>query len=130
MKQTITRDDLTHEVIPDDDAIVIDLIVGNREGKFEATRASHDAIAALLFDRDPSKVMALIGTRAGASAPAKPANTAKAAGRKGGGPHASARAWCETPPGQAAAKRLGIPPTAKGRMPKALVDAWRDSLSA
>jgi hypothetical protein len=126
MKETITRDDLTHQVIPDADAITVELMVGNRTGSFEATQESQDAVAALLFDHDPGKLLALLGANGHAAKPATP----KASGRaRGDGDHSAtqARAWLKTPDGAKAAKELGIVDKGRGRMDARLVKAWRSA---
>jgi len=127
MKETITRDDLTHDVIDPGRAVSVEIMVGTRIGTFEATEESQAAIAAMLFDHDPSKVKALLGI-----APPKPANPAMPNGkaprnRNGDGESAMARQWCRTPDGKAAVDRLGIAMPEKGRMPKQLIQAWREA---
>jgi hypothetical protein len=57
-------------------------------------------IAALLFDSDPGEPRGLFGPE---DVPV------------GGGLDAQAREWCQTPPGHAALKRLGVTLDAKRR---------------
>ena len=123
MKETITKDDLTHEIIDADRVVSVEVMMGDRTGTFEATQETQDAVAALLFDHDPSKVMKLLGIAAAPTAP----HGKTVRSRNGDGDSSNARAWCKTPEGKAAAGRLGATVPDKGRMPKQLIEAWREA---
>jgi hypothetical protein len=100
----------------------VDVMLGDESGTLELTEDSRDALVKLIHGDDAAwrKLFGINGQRA-----SRPKTTGKPRTSRGTGENAQARAWAETPEGQAAVKRLGITYQNHGQAPKALKEAWR-----
>jgi len=125
MRETVIRDDLTHELITEAQLAKAAYVFGELEGTFEGRQASVDALVALFRDHDSTKLAALL------PGPEPKAAKPKArTGKHGGGEFAQARAWAKTPEGQETVTRLGLKVAEAGKVSGDLVKAWHESLAA
>lgn len=127
MRKEVIYDDLTGQQIDDTDLQTVDVLFAGYTGTFEGTADSVKALTELFASKDSTRLRELLGATMLTITPKAPP---KAASRtRASGDHSAhhARQWCATEAGQAAVKRLGVSVPAKGKMPAALIQAWRES---
>lgn len=123
---TVIKDDLTGREIDEQSVITVEWVFGDQEGTFEGSEGSIAAVLQLLRDHNLQGVIAM--HNGGCPQAPKAMQPKKPRVSRANGDHSSSdtRQWCATLPGIAAVKRLGITVPAKGKMPKALIEEWRE----